>query len=65
VQAKRLDLEELDWDEDVVQRRCRYCKRRFYVQRGRKVRHCPHCGAAQIHGAQTRLRGDPRWAQQL
>jgi len=65
VERERLEIEEPDWGEDIVRRRCRNCWGTFYVKRGAKVRHCPHCGAAQIRGGQTRLRGDPRRAQPL
>jgi ribosomal protein L37AE/L43A len=54
-----------EWDEDVEERRCRYCHKKYLVKRGQKVRHCPYCGAAQTRGAMTHLVGDPRRAKRL
>lgn len=59
--AERVEFEEEpDWDEDVEPRKCRTCRRVFYVKPGQKVRHCPWCGSAQVHGVETRLGEDPR-----
>ena len=59
------DDEQLDFEEDVDERKCWCCKRRYQVRRGHKVRHCPWCGAAQTRGCATRSWDDARVAQEL
>ena len=51
--------EQADYD-DLEQRRCRTCKRPFWVQPGQKVRVCPHCGSSQVRGEATASFDDPR-----
>ena len=53
-----------EWDgdpEEDEERRCRHCKRKYLVKRWQMVRHCPFCGAAQMHGgAVSEPESDPR-----
>lgn len=53
--------EQPDPEEDVVGRRCRACRKTFYLKRGKRIRNCPFCGADQSRGGATApLSEDPR-----
>lgn len=63
--GKRSEDAQLEFEEDVQQRKCWSCKHRYLVRRGQKVRYCPLCGAAQTRGSATRSWDDARVAQEL